>query len=322
MSYQDSDFVIHGGKVYWAPQYPKRTILLQQAGVDDIHTLQGVGYVGRGNPALYLVATQIMSADIIQIYDSKGNLLHAMEDKNGVHRGTDQEVHGSATGSSSGSQPTGTSIASTTTGGFPLLSGWPQYAGLGSGYSIGTLQGTSQITYQQALAAAQYVPQVGYIQNYGYGYTVIPTSAAVPTTKVDFEPKKKIKDEGIRVGEIIAYRCWPIKNGFLWSTAADRAWAPGEPMKAGENHIRDGLGIYAFKDMSRCIHEFGGESFYRCGVAYGSVVLWGEIVEHQLGYRAEYAAVRSIEFVRNVDAQFWRPESVADLRALYKVEGK
>lgn len=248
-----------------------------------------------------------------------------MEKDDGVHRGTDQEVHGSAPGPSSGGQPTGTSL--TAPGTYTInnaygSSSYTYYGAIG-GASQGSV--ASQQYQQTLMQAQQQARQMMQYQNPTYTFppyvwSNLVTSGYSSITAAISEPKKKIKDEGIRVGEIIAYRCWPIKNGFLWSTAADRAWAPGEPMKAGENHLRDGLGVYAFKDMSHCIGEFA--TFYANGTAFGTVLLWGEIVEHQIGYRAEYAAIRSIEFVRNARSNKLYPEMADELRKLYKVEGK
>jgi len=335
MSYKDSDFAIHKNQVLWTRPDHVAGVWLPQDRWSDIDARQRFSYAGpSGEPTSYVVDYDCtLDCEIIRIYDSKGNLLHKMEDKDGIHRGTDQKVHGSATGPSSGSQPTGTSIAAPGTytinnaGNTVFGSSYPYYGAIG-GTSQGSVTSHSaqQAAYQQMLLkrARLQAQQMMQYQNPTYTpYFWSNTVAGGYSITGTPEPKKKIKDEGIRVGEIIAYRCWPIHNsGFLWSTAADRAWAPGEPMKAGENHLRDGLGVYAFKNMSHCIQEFGNERFYSNGVAYGSVVLWGEIVEHQLGYRAEYAAIRSIEFVRNVPHNKWHPEMTDELRKLYKVEGK
>lgn len=253
------------------------------------------------------------------------------EKDNGIHRGTDQEVHGSADPASSGDQSTGAFIAASpghitwsspgSTNAYSVGTGLT----IGSSYSIAGAQGTSGLTYQQQLQQAQMQMQQAVQHNLYYGNTtsgsVTWSSVNLPTVwTTEDTPRKPIKNEGIRMGEIIAYRCWPIKNGFLWSTAAGRAWAPGEPMKAGEHHIRDGLGVYAFKDMSRVIQTVNNVagSGGREGVAFGTILLWGEIVEHEIGYRAEYAAIKSIDFICGPDS--WLPEHSKDLRKLYKVE--
>jgi hypothetical protein len=54
------------------------------------------------------------------------------------------------------------------------------------------------------------------------------------------------------------------------------------------------------------------------GVAIGTVDLWGTVIEHEDGYRAEYAQVQSIDRLLHVP----QPEStwlLEHLRALYGV---
>ena len=219
-----------------------------------------------------------------------------MEEDNGVHRQTGEEVHGSTTGSSSGSLAGGT------------FDPYSQPVATG-GYSISS---TGNITY-----TAQYPGQI------------VPVTAGwntLPLVTVQTELVPQPVDEGIKVGEILANRCWPIKSGFLWSTASGRVWAPGEIMSADEGHIKDGLGVYSFKNMSRCVQEFWDT--HPCSseglgyaVAFGTVLIWGEIVEHELGYRSQYAKMQSIEIVKGVGPRLWYPGYTADLRKLYKVDG-
>lgn len=325
MNYTDSDFNIINHGVMWI-RGKNVVTRLHMATQRDIYDLIIMKFAGKvGVPVMYVLDCDITNdMDVIYVFDSKGNQLHSMEDENGLHRGADQEVHGSSAGASSGSQSTGTSITGTTAG-VLVAGGYTVYSSLGAGYipgsgAFGTLQATSK-----AMTVSGSTP--GYAFNY-YGGTSGMTSqqamlALAQASQNNYTlagpiygcEQQKIKDDGIKVGEIIAYRCWPIKYGFLWSTAAGRAWAPGEPMKAGENHLRDGLGVYAFKEMSRCISEFDNDSRHGEGMAFGTIHIWGEIIEHQHGYRAEYAAIRSIEFVRGRAA-------LSELRSLYKVEGK
>ena len=256
---------------------------------------------------LLLLIISLSAAWILMFMDNEE------EKDNGVHRGTDQEVHGSAAGSSSGGQPTGTSITTTTTENIPIsatYTGYPQYGG--------ALQGTSQINYQHALAQLQ-AAQNSYFITSAPSQVFWTSSQNHTVWATEPEARKPIPNEGIRVGEIIAYRCWPINNGFLWSTAAGRAWAPGEPMKAEPHHLKEGLGVYSFKERSKCIEEFGGEWVsYPEGVAFGTIQVWGEIVEHETGYRSEYAAVLSIDYIRG--GMLPHPRALEELQTLYKVK--
>lgn len=115
----------------------------------------------------------------------------------------------------------------------------------------------------------------------------------VPSTD---EPKPKaepIPFAGFHIGELTAVRGWKIgSDGFLHSMSADVVWAPGEPMdgktKAGEEHC----GIFAYK-KARDFLRAHGTSLH----IYGKVHLWGDVIEHELGYRAEYAKIISLDGV-------------------------
>lgn len=153
-------------------------------------------------------------------------------------------------------------------------------------------------------------------------------STNIPTIITPEQAYKDIKYDGIRAGEIIAYRCWPLQNGFLWSTAAGRAWAPNETMSAQEKHLETGLGVYSFKNMSKVIESFGNPAerwSHGTFLAFGTVELWGEIIEHEIGYRAEHAKVRSIEFVvvSSVEGGVkYSEDKCTELRCLYGLEDK
>lgn len=148
------------------------------------------------------------------------------------------------------------------------------------------------------------------------------------------EPPPPLENAGLRVGEIIAYRVWPItKNRRLQSGFRDDIWEPGEPM-VGEPSDRDGSspsGVHAFNDPNGAgikdaimsygphgiIHMWGmlnrfmwvqsrdgsisieeapaPEPAKYPGIAVGKVRLYGTVIEHVRGYRAQYAMVESID---------------------------
>lgn len=130
-----------------------------------------------------------------------------------------------------------------------------------------------------------------------------------------FEPIESIEHTGIRAGEVVAWRAWKINgSGFLTSVSASRVWAPGEPMTA--ETLSADLGIHAFKNQSRVltfIQEYGPSLIS----AVGTVELWGEVVEHEIGYRAEFAAVRSIEYVFG-GRRWGRRRKLRKLQKLYQ----
>lgn len=116
-------------------------------------------------------------------------------------------------------------------------------------------------------------------------------------------------DAGIRAGEVRAYRCWLLRNGLLRSVTQDFYWQPGETVAGDAEH---GEGVHAFKSIL-LMSEYG---IYRENdiVVTGTIDLWGEVYEHELGYRASYAAVASIDDSPDYDA--------AELRKLYGLNRK
>jgi len=125
----------------------------------------------------------------------------------------------------------------------------------------------------------------------------------------------------MRVGEIIGYRIWRVDNGYLKSFSYPISWMPGHPI-SGKPGDHDSAGIWAFKDPHRALHKM----LETPDSVMGSVYLWGEIVEHADGYRAEFAEVRSIE-EQNIYRGNWRwgrraiiKELMDELRERYVVE--
>jgi hypothetical protein len=113
-------------------------------------------------------------------------------------------------------------------------------------------------------------------------------SIAIAQAPVAEHKPEPIEDAGVRAGEIIAYRCWDLQEGLLRSMYADFAWFPGVIERAHEVSERWGTGLHAFKTLERAQDE------YRWADVYGEVALWGDVIEHEHGYRAEFAVVRRI----------------------------
>lgn len=154
---------------------------------------------------------------------------------------------------------------------------------------------------QQNHAAAQaaYANALGNIGHMFQGYNFFPLPPGFYSIdESEQAAKEPLKHTSTVFGEIIGWRMWRLSHGFLRSYSADRVWAPGEPMtgKPGD-HKSDG--IWAFKEKSRALHKAmdtaTGSISHDTAVVYGSVRLYGLIVEHELGYRAEYAEIASLE---------------------------
>jgi hypothetical protein len=106
------------------------------------------------------------------------------------------------------------------------------------------------------------------------------------------------------ISPIVACRVWKLDYQGLKSLNG-QMWAPGKPLAAGCElseartllgrseatqgaHEAPGAnctcGIYATKSLTH-LRRFGYDSYGVCGEVY----LWGTVVEHALGWRAQYA---------------------------------
>lgn len=116
--------------------------------------------------------------------------------------------------------------------------------------------------------------------------------------------------EGIRAGEIIGHRFWRIHHEVeLESIATNYIWKPDTIIEGDieRNYGFSGIkgGIYSFRkdslELAKNIKNFDRESVVmlcqHIGIAYGTISMWGEVVEHESGYRAQFARVKSIEKV-------------------------
>ena len=119
----------------------------------------------------------------------------------------------------------------------------------------------------------------------------------------DNQAANKLKHEGIRVGEIIAYRAWRvIEAGWFGKgddllhsiIVRDYVWHPDKP---ASGDIRT-QGIYSFRHVMRSKHDYGYSQGVDEPFLFGKVKIWGEIVEHEAGYRSEFAKILSLDYGR------------------------
>ena len=74
------------------------------------------------------------------------------------------------------------------------------------------------------------------------------------------------------------------------------------------------FGYHAFRDKEQVERE---ASAHWSPIVIGSVAMWGEVIEHQHGWRSEYAAVQSIIKIKG-DFGFWsRQRLLHELRERY-----
>jgi len=97
------------------------------------------------------------------------------------------------------------------------------------------------------------------------------------------------------VSPIVGYRVWNWGATGLWSLGA--AWLPGRALTAkclrtDHNAPSDdcSCGIYAAKNFEHLRQIINGVEY----AVHGEVFLWGKVVEHDLGYRAQFAYPKSV----------------------------
>ena len=130
------------------------------------------------------------------------------------------------------------------------------------------------------------------------------------------ELARTLKHEGLRVGEIIAYRAWAVIHPRWFRSGDDRlhsvlmrdyVWHPNEPA-SGDVRTH---GIYSFQDVIRSKEDYGYDSGVSGPLLFGKVKIWGEIVEHEAGYRSQFGKIVSLDY--------GDPELLDKFRKIYKV---
>jgi hypothetical protein len=138
----------------------------------------------------------------------------------------------------------------------------------------------------------------------------------VTTNQNQNEHAKTLRHEGIRVGEIIAYRAWrAFGPGWLRRgddrlhsvLMTDYGWPPDEP---ASGDIRT-HGIYSFRNVIKSVEDYGYDTGIRGPMLFGKIKIWGEIVEHEAGYRSEFGKIVSLDY--------GDPELLEKFRKIYRV---
>lgn len=123
------------------------------------------------------------------------------------------------------------------------------------------------------------------------------------------------------VGELVGWRVWFICEGYLRSFSAGYIWLPDEPMTGVPSDYGD-AGVWAFKNKTAA---FAKATNRGVTTVAGSVYMWGEVIEHEDGWRAEFAAVRSVDAIfglPGIKSRFWRTcaeerDALNDIRERY-----
>lgn len=142
----------------------------------------------------------------------------------------------------------------------------------------------------------------------GAGFSNAGLAAAVSTVfgpatggTVSPAPTQSFEDAGVRAGEVVAYRCWVLRDGLLYSAFRDDfLWPPGEVVEGKPD--ADFEGVHGFKKRWDACSYIESYEIGPAVVVSGTVELWGDVYEHQRGYRASRAEIASIDDSPNYDA--------------------
>lgn len=153
-------------------------------------------------------------------------------------------------------------------------------------------------------------------------------------------PNPPLRRDAVIAGEIVGYRCWRIKNNLLRSVYQSDIWRPNQILEGRELGDWDHRGIHAWKDSgSEEYHNYirsylnpAEDHFTRMiifgrdnpttkpAILTGTVFLWGDVVEHERGYRAEFARVRSLDWLYpDADMMGREQEVLEEFRQRYGV---
>ncbi len=99
----------------------------------------------------------------------------------------------------------------------------------------------------------------------------------------------------IETNPIVGYRHWLCHDGRLYGNYTGLLWPRRAPLWVSEPHEMGDVGVYAYSDDWRALNKWSflrkqlRETGSTAQAVCGSVSLWGDVVEHEWGYRAEFA---------------------------------
>jgi hypothetical protein len=159
-----------------------------------------------------------------------------------------------------------------------------------------------------------------------YSTRFIPIGFA-PISYDDPQPPS-IPHAGIRAGELTGHRLWWVTDAmelcslthlFIWQPGATIEGKVDEPIENNLGFFMKSIygGVYCFQyveDLNKEIGCCGNSTEYPCrlaldssamfdpgaytpilGFVWGTIKLWGEVVEHERGYRAQFAKLTSLD---------------------------
>lgn len=134
----------------------------------------------------------------------------------------------------------------------------------------------------QALRHQQMISGLGNVTSYSLGPPQYP----------------KIQDCGITVGEITGWRAWRVMQGaYIKSTYVEEVWAPDSAL---DGNVENGDGVHAWKSPHKALTYVSSLASSGTVHVVGQVALWGTVIEHERGYRGQYAKPISFDYLIGV----------------------
>lgn len=130
-----------------------------------------------------------------------------------------------------------------------------------------------------------------------------------------------------RYGHVMGWRWWRVDRGglhSLWVNCAhawptDQALWAGSPLHPDPRNYWGRCGVYAWRELPQALRQnlpAGYDLF-----VLGEVALWGHVIEHERGFRAEYAYPYSLRVVAVLPGAPAPRERIADLAKQYSLRG-
>jgi hypothetical protein len=129
----------------------------------------------------------------------------------------------------------------------------------------------------------------------------------------DIAAKPKPLERAFVAGPILGWRLWrTTPDGTLMSVYKNVLWPAGIPLRAVPKNPDEG--VYALKDPTKLDGLVYTLTADQSGMVVGQVALWGTVIEHEHGYRAQYAYPALINLAPPMPG-FPRPASLRRLAA-------
>lgn len=178
-------------------------------------------------------------------------------------------------------------------------------------YALRRAQAQHQMTAQQAYQAMTQIVSSSplTISAVGNGTITMSSLAVIPRLLQPLHTEDAF-------GEVLAWRCWRLDHmPILTSTyKIDYIWMPGAVNEAKDVDDGGQIGFHAWKEKVGAIRYS-----MECGntVIIGRVKLWGDIIHHERGYRAQFAKIVSLDTMTWALGKPHDHTLLADLRAHY-----